>query len=321
MSYITQPETFEGGGLVTPNLRTVRAQRNAINAAKTGITALGSDTTGVAPGAAGNFSSILGGDRCSAQGDYAIAAGHGSEAQGADSIALGFESLSEIGIGIAIGSQCVVYAPSAAGVAIGEACHVGNAPGTANAANAVCMGWNNNNLAVGACIPGGVGNNISAAADYAFCCGVTNNATVPGEFSHSSGALSGLVQGNHEYDLGIAGIAAPGTLKTRAGTEADLANFNFYTVQMEVRFIGNTTLHAKRADEVHIYTLNFANPGIVIVSDTATYLPVGFDFAAQGWTIVASNPVGSVLRFTVSPGASGDTINVSARVRFLGLGT
>lgn len=77
------------GGSVSQNARTTRsAQQSPIINTKNGIVNLGSDSTGVALGATGNYSCIPGGDACATTGDNSFAMGDRCVASGDTSLAM-----------------------------------------------------------------------------------------------------------------------------------------------------------------------------------------------------------------------------------------
>lgn len=313
------------GGSTSSNLRTQRTNRNAIDNTKNGIVALGTDTTGTAPGATSSYCVILGGDACSASGNYACAGGHTAQALGDASfafgdqakvtsgctggIAIGYQSLVEQVAGLALGAGCHVTTNGNAGVALGETC-------TSSAPNAMAIGFNSTASGTSSVA---LGDSNIAAGDFSFACGVNSRAPIPGSWAHSSGTLSGAGKGTFWIDIAVASLSGSGTLKMKNGSELDLSTYALYTLLVEVTFQGSTANSAKIAGERHMYQINMGNPGVTIVSDTVTWDPTaagGKNFSGRGWSIAASNIGGTnTLRFTVSPGVSGDTITVFAKVQ------
>lgn len=149
------------------NLKIARANAGPVDNTKTGATNLGFDTEagtpGAALGAAADYATVLGGDRCNVEGTYGIAAGYQTNAQGPASAAFGNSTVARGANAFATGQSCQAQ---------GDNSIAGGINATASNEGAVAF----NSIASGVRSFAAGSANL-ASGDYAQCFGTISKAT------------------------------------------------------------------------------------------------------------------------------------------------
>ncbi len=225
----SQPFVFNTVAGAT-NIQSNRTTPNsAVDPTKTGIFSAGNDTTGIAPGAAGNYATVGGGDANSATADYATTAGgEGNDASG------GWATCSGGVANAASGKEAFVGGGNK-NVASGGGSVIGGGVVNQAAGNAATVAGGNQNVASGAFSAVGGGQQNIASGAQATCAGGLNNtasgtqATCVGGFqceALSFGDVAGGYQALANSGVGGKAAVALGHAVTASGDGATAFGVN-----------------------------------------------------------------------------------------------
>lgn len=275
------------------NITTSRALPSAIDNTKTGITNLGSDSTGSATGATQNYATIIGGNACVASALYAIAGGNASAASAQGAVALGDGAvaggLGSVSLGGSNGN-----ANGTGEVTIGRSNSPSGSTGsvtigddnTAGSAGAVVIGSNNEADGVNSAAIGG---NNSCAGDGSLAMG-DNNST------HSAQGSIALGKSCTAYGIGGAAI---GNNCFSHGQGVTIGNGN------DAQADGSAAIGV---------TNDATDIGSVAMGSGATATGVGA--IAMGQNVITANPGDVALGVNSSTGNNGSGLGGSVCIGF-----